>query len=76
MVKIAKKCSKPPNMVKIAKNGPNGLKSSKMGQKWSTLPKMAGPTYQAERPKGARDKVKRPGEPPARSRGPEAPLDF
>ena len=29
-----------------------------------------------ERPKGAKDKVKRPEGPPARSWGPEGPLDF
>ena len=29
-----------------------------------------------ERPKGAKDEVKRPEGPPIRSRGPEGPLDF
>ena len=33
-----------------------------------------GPTYRPERPKVAKDEVKRPEGPPARSRGPEGPL--
>ena len=32
-----------------------------------------GPTYRPERPKGAKDEVKRPEGPPAKSRGPESP---
>ena len=51
-------------MVQMVENGPNG-------QKWS---KMAGLTLSGpERPKGAKDEVKRPVGPPARSRGPEGP---
>ena len=53
-------------MVKIGKNGKNGLKWSKMvpdGPKWFKMVKM----------NGAKDEVKRPERPPARSQGPEGP---
>ena len=47
----------------------NGPKWSK----WSKMVKNGGPDLKPERPKGAKDEVKRPEGPPARKRGPEGP---
>ena len=67
-------------MVKIAKNDQNGLEWSKI---WSKIvqnyPKWWKPSkkklYWPERPKGAKDEVKKPEGPPARIWGPEG-LNF
>ena len=58
MVQNGEKWSKSPKMVKIAKNGQNGLKSSKMvpnGLKWYKMVKWV---TRPERSKGAKDEVK------------------
>ena len=86
MVKIVKNCqnrqkwSKSPKMVQ---NGSNWSKIIPNGPKWSKLSKIvkkkhgqSGLKWSKMLAKGAKDEVKTPEEPPARSWAPEGPLNF